>query len=94
VLTVHRLGGPDDDGVRHPAELDFGLVASDVAWNEIRALAPVAATLARHPAVARLEAAFRLDVRRVSVGLAGRDKLNVYYTLAEPSRAQLRTRAR
>ena len=86
LLTVHRLAGPGDDGVRHPVEIDLGLAECELPWREVRALPPIADRLARHPAVARLEAAFTLDFRWICVGLGDRDKLNVYYALAEPAR--------
>jgi hypothetical protein len=84
-LTIHRLAGPDDVDVARPVELDLGLAECELRWPDVRRLPPMAAVLARHPVVAQLEASFRLDVRRVSVGLDGRDKLNVYYALAEPA---------
>ena len=83
VLFIHRLDGPREPAPERPGEIDFSLPESDLSWSELRALPSVSALLGRDPAIAELEARFRLAVRRVSVSVGNASKLTAYYVLAE-----------
>jgi hypothetical protein len=86
VLAIHRVAGRDDDGLARPVEIDFSLPDNDLRWGDVRAIPPVQRLLARSPAIAGLMADFRIAVRRVSGSVGDdekREKLNVYYVLAE-----------
>ncbi len=68
VLAIHRVEGRDDAGLERPVEIDFSLPDNGLRWEDVRRLAPVKDLLDGSPAIAELEASFRL-AHATGVGL-------------------------
>lgn len=83
VLAIHHLAGPADAGVAVPREIDFGLVENDLLFRDVKRLAPLAPIVLLGTPSSRIESAFRVGVRRLTVSTGEVTKLNVYYVLAE-----------
>lgn len=86
VLLIHRLTGPDGAGAREASELHFGLADNGFVAGDLTT-SPLFAELPRFSDdLAELEAAFRIGLRRATLGLRGKRKLTLYYVLAETER--------
>jgi hypothetical protein len=83
LLVIHRMRRRDDPDLATAAEIDFALQDNDLCWEDLAVSPTLRRACAGENALAALESAFALGVRRISVPVGRTDKLNVYYVPTE-----------
>lgn len=85
VLAVHRLGSSDCavGGLPPASDVDFGLADNDLTWDALARAPTLASILARSRLPSTLFSAFRIGVRRLSIGTGVAPGATVYYALRE-----------
>lgn len=81
VLSIHQVTSLDDD-LRHPSDVDLHLGENGLRWSDLSKYSvfdDIADGLRQYE---HLKQAFDLTVRRMSVSVASRKKLNLYFALA------------
>ncbi len=86
LLSIHRLTSPGDPGLESPKELDFSLIDSELLLDDLRGNPDILRMLS-FPLVKKIFQEFRLAARRISVSSPSRNKMNLYYVLAETEKS-------